>query len=138
MEHVGEKSSGVQYDLFDGLQNLLGGQLHDLAAQIDDPDQLFGLPEYSLAEMQQSLVDISDEFFLLQDFVQSLDFDVAYPVHHHCLARSVPSAHPVLVDSFDRLDFGFGDYVLGGGGGTWYSCLKCRKRGSCSVFWERW
>ena len=51
-EKAGEVLLGVGDDPGEGLEDLLGGELHDLAAEVDDPDDLLVVGEYLFAKLQ--------------------------------------------------------------------------------------
>ena len=46
MEHEGEEFDGVGYNFLEGLQNFFRTQLHNLTAEVDDPNDLLIFPEY--------------------------------------------------------------------------------------------
>lgn len=114
IEQSWEVGLQVGDDLLQEVQYLLGGQLHDLATQIDDPDHLLLLPHDLLADTQQSLTGVIHEIIVLQHSEQIDDFDIADSVHHNRVLVEVPAAYAVLVHPFDLCDLAWGNAILRG------------------------
>jgi hypothetical protein len=118
MQHEGEVFAGIVRDLLQCVQYLLRTQLHDLAAQVEDPHHLFVLLQHCLREMQQTLVEVPHKLVVREGFEKVLGFDVTDTVHYYRLFALVASADAVLVCGFEGVDFVGTEAVLGRGGGT--------------------
>lgn len=84
-------------DLLEGVEEALGGELHDLAVEVDDPDELLALGQHLLAEVQEALAGVVHQLVVLEHLRQLVHLDVADAVDHHRVPVLVLAAHRVLV-----------------------------------------
>ena len=68
MQHEGEEPAGVVRELLEGVEDLLGAELHDLPAEVDDPDDLLVLLQDCFREVDEALVEVPDEFIIGEGF----------------------------------------------------------------------
>jgi hypothetical protein len=117
----------------ESVDHLLGGQLHDLAAEVYYPDDLVLFREVPLAQFQHPLIEVTHQLPLEEHFIEVLHFYAPDPVHHHNVPVLVAAADAVVVDFFDLPDALGVEVVLGERKSTSYCLLKERKewRQSC-------
>ena len=70
-----------------GVQDLLGGELHDLSIEVDDPNHLFLFLQHPLTDVDQSLIGVSAELIVIEHFMQLVDLNIADPSN---LSRDQP------------------------------------------------
>jgi hypothetical protein len=133
LQNLWEKPLRIDDYLLQGVQDTFGGQLHDLTAEVDDPNDLLALLEHSLTEMQETLVEVVDQLVLLEQLRQFLHLHVAHSIDDDRLLVVVLATDPVMIDLFDRLDLFTLEVVLSGASDTWNYYLKCRKAGSSAL-----
>jgi len=109
-----------------GVQDLLGGELHDLSIEVDDPNHLFLFLQHPLTDVDQSLIGVSAELIVIEHFMQLVDLNIADPVDHYGLPVFVLAAETVLVYLFHAIDPLSVEIVLDLDGGTSFSDLKWR------------
>jgi hypothetical protein len=115
VEQFREVCLEVGDDPLQEVEYFLGGQLHDLATQVDDPDHLLLLAHNLLADAQQPLAGVVHELIVLQHPEQVDYLDVADSVHHHRVLVQVLAAHPVLVHPLYLCDLARRNAALCGG-----------------------
>lgn len=129
-EQLGEVLLRDCDDLLEGVEELLGGELHDLSVEVDYPDQLLALGQHFLAEVQQPLTGVVHQLVVLEHLRQLVHLDVADAVDHYRVPVLVFAADRVLVHLLDLLDPPRVEVVLSERRSTRYWCLNCRKAGS--------
>ena len=116
----------IFYNFMQGVQDLLGGELHDLSIEVDDPNHLFLFLQHPLTDVDQSLIGVSGELIVIEHFMQLVDFNIADPVDHYGLPVFVLAAEAVLVYLFHAINPLSVEIILYLHGGTSFSDLKCR------------
>jgi hypothetical protein len=132
MKELWEVFLQIGDDPLQPLQDPLGGQLHDLAAQVHDPHHLFPL-RHALAEGEEPLTGVVHEIVVLEHLRQLVDLDVADAVDDYCVLLLVFAADAVLVDLLDLADLLRTEVVLSRAGHTSNSLLKCRNCGRSAL-----
>ncbi len=138
MQQFGEELLKVGDYLLEEVEYLFGGKLHDLAVEVDDPDELLLLVDYLLADPEESLTGVVDQLIIFEHLEQLIHLDVADAVHYNRMPMVVLAAYAVLVYLLELADLALGEVVLREERPTSYSFLKCTKRGSSALRLARW